>query len=140
MELLADINHRVRSAGLKAGLPSSNPNVQYGAAKFHQTTYAEDRIYGIMQIYNTLEGQSIRSDDRPILDHLVEEFGLAIDIECPVSSDRAAFFFTGTKPDLACTCELVYHRAVSRARLDVIWTHCSQRLRAKSRKIALGLS
>lgn len=84
MELLADIEDRISYAGLRSGQPSSNPNVQYSAAKFRQTQYAEDRIYGIMQIYGIRVGQSIRPNDQPSLDSLIEEFGLAINAKSPV--------------------------------------------------------
>lgn len=59
-------------------LMGKNPNVQYGIARFRTTTYPVDRVYGIMQMYNVRVGQAIRPTDRPSLEELVEEFGLAI--------------------------------------------------------------
>ncbi|KAI0864497.1 heterokaryon incompatibility protein-domain-containing protein [Xylaria cubensis] len=79
---------------------SNNPNIQYGVAKYRKTEYPEDRVYGIMQIYNIRVGQSIRPDDLPSLDELIEEFGFAINYKSVVQGQ--AFVNTSTsKPRLS---------------------------------------
>ncbi|KUI68411.1 hypothetical protein VM1G_04646 [Cytospora mali] len=83
-DLLSDIENRIYCSGVPFALLTSNPNVQYGAAKFRQTSRTEDRIYGIMQIYDLRVGQSIRTNEKPTLDELVKEFGLAINGRSPV--------------------------------------------------------
>lgn len=57
---------------------ATNPNVQYGTAKYRTTSRPEDRIYAIMQIYNLRVGQSLRPNDQPSVDSLKHEFALAI--------------------------------------------------------------
>lgn len=47
-----------------------NPNIQYAAARFRKTTYPEDRIYAIMQVYGYRLGNSAKSIRR------VRHFGL----------------------------------------------------------------
>ncbi|KAI0460578.1 heterokaryon incompatibility protein-domain-containing protein [Xylaria acuta] len=78
-----EIGQLINSTGLNH-VSSNNPNVQYGVAKYRKTEYPEDRVYGIMQIYNIRVGQSIRSDVSPSLDELIEEFGFAINYQSAV--------------------------------------------------------
>lgn len=68
---------QLQSSGI-AHTNSNNPHVQYGAAKYRRTWHTEDRIYAIMQIYGLRVGQALRPGDRPSLDDLKKEFGLAI--------------------------------------------------------------
>lgn len=63
---------------------SNIPNVQYGAAHYRKTTYPEDRVYAIMQIYNIRVGQAARAHERPSLEQLVDEFGRAINSRSPM--------------------------------------------------------
>lgn len=77
-DLLSEVEDRIYYSGLPSALVTSNPNVQYGAAKTRETYRREDRIYGIMQIYGIRVGQSVRPEDQSTLDELVEEFALAI--------------------------------------------------------------
>jgi hypothetical protein len=65
-------------------LYTSNPNVQYGAARFRKTSYELDRIYGIMQIYGLQLGESKRPHEKPTLEQLEDEFGEALMIHSPV--------------------------------------------------------
>ncbi|KAK3939037.1 hypothetical protein QBC46DRAFT_355388 [Diplogelasinospora grovesii] len=80
-EAAASAIHRIKQQILQAGfyyLFSTNPNVQYGTARYRTTTRPEDRIYAIMQIYNIVVGKSVRPDENPQLDELVPEFAAAI--------------------------------------------------------------
>ncbi|KAI1758358.1 heterokaryon incompatibility protein-domain-containing protein [Xylaria castorea] len=93
------IGQLINSTGINH-VSSNNPNVQYGVAKYRKTEYPEDRVYGIMQIYNIRVGQSIRSDDLPSLDELIEEFGFAINYKSVVQGQT--FVHTSTsKPKLS---------------------------------------
>lgn len=80
LDMLAAIRDRVSRSGLDSAFRSTDPNRVYAAAKFRQTRYAEDRIYGIMQMYNLRVGQAARPSERPSLDMLRVEFGLAINL------------------------------------------------------------
>ncbi|KAJ5371866.1 heterokaryon incompatibility protein-domain-containing protein [Penicillium concentricum] len=62
----------------------TNPNIQYGIAKYRRTSREVDRIYAIMQIYNLRVGKSARPGDSPALPSLINEFALAIITQCPV--------------------------------------------------------
>lgn len=80
-ESLADSLCKTRDKILRAGfyyLFTSNPNVQYGMARYRQTSDPEDRVYAIMQIYNLQVGKSARPDENPRLEELVDEFAIAI--------------------------------------------------------------
>ncbi|KAI0553861.1 heterokaryon incompatibility protein-domain-containing protein [Xylaria curta] len=93
------IGQLIDSTGINH-VSSNNPNIQYGVAKYRKTEYPEDRVYGIMQIYNIRVGQSIRPDDLPSLDELKEEFGFAINCKSIVQGQ--AFVHTSTsKPKLS---------------------------------------
>ncbi|KAI1741806.1 heterokaryon incompatibility protein-domain-containing protein [Xylaria scruposa] len=93
------IGQLIDSTGI-GQLFSNNPNIQYGAAKYRKTEYPEDRVYGIMQIYNIRVGQSVRPDDFPSLNELIEEFGFAINYKSVVQGQ--AFVHTSTsKPRLS---------------------------------------
>ncbi|KAI3392702.1 hypothetical protein diail_5259 [Diaporthe ilicicola] len=86
LELISRIFRAIQECGCGTNWLQgpSNPNIQYSAAKFRRTTHREDRIYAISQIYNVRVGQSARPMDRPSLEDLIEEFGLAINERSPV--------------------------------------------------------
>ncbi|KAH0536393.1 hypothetical protein FGG08_006743 [Glutinoglossum americanum] len=64
----------------------SNPNMQYGAARFRKTSREEDRIYGIMQIYGLDIGSSSSPDHKPVLEQLEDKFGKALISRSPILS------------------------------------------------------
>lgn len=76
---------------------STNPNVQYGTAKHRRTRDKVDRVYAIMQIYNIRVGQSLRPNDRPSVEALIREFGLAINSRSPLLGQ---LFLHATQPQL----------------------------------------
>lgn len=78
LDMLGAIRDRVSRSGLDIAFRCTDPNRLYATAKFRQTRYAEDRIYGIMQMYNLRVGQAARHFDKPNLERLRLEFGLAI--------------------------------------------------------------
>lgn len=63
---------------------STNPNVQYGTARYRTTSRKEDRIYAIMQIYGICVGKSARPNETPSLEELVTEFAGAINQRSPI--------------------------------------------------------
>ena len=72
---------------LQAGfhfLHCSNPNVQYGIARYRRTSRDVDRVYAIMQIYDLRVGKSIRSKERPPLAELGDEFAAALNQKSPI--------------------------------------------------------
>jgi hypothetical protein len=75
---------------------TTNPNVQYGTAKYRKTRNPEDRVYAIMQMYNIRVGQSLRPNDRPLMDSLIREFGLAINSRSPLLGQ---LFLHTTRPN-----------------------------------------
>lgn len=99
LSMAQDIIALIRSfgCGTDGPLQVTNPNVQYGAAKFRKTTRDEDRIYAISQIYNVRVGRAVRPEDHSqTLDGLVEEFGLAINTRSPLYGQL--FIHTGSPP------------------------------------------
>ncbi|KAK4197892.1 hypothetical protein QBC40DRAFT_332622 [Triangularia verruculosa] len=73
--------HDIRKQILQAGLYylfSTNPNVQYGTARYRNASRKEDRVYAIMQIYNLRVGKSANPNSNPTLDELETEFAGAI--------------------------------------------------------------
>lgn len=57
---------RIRQQILQAGfdyLFSTNPNVQYGTARYHTTTRAEDRVYAINQLSAILGQYFVHTED-----------------------------------------------------------------------------
>lgn len=86
LELANRVLHAIQKCGCGSDFiqGSSNPNIQFSAAKFRKTTYPEDRVYAISQIYNIRVGQSARPAERPPLDDLIEKFALAINAQSPV--------------------------------------------------------
>lgn len=83
LDRVEEIKKKILGAGFYF-LFTDNPNVQYGIAQHRRTTYSEDRVYAIMQIYNLRVGKSIRPDDNPSLGELIDEFALAINSKCPI--------------------------------------------------------
>lgn len=84
LKLVTAIRDRVYQSGLFVANMAQDPNLQYGMAKFRKTRRREDRVYGIMQIYNLRVGQAVRPLDKPGLEELVVEFGLAINAHSPL--------------------------------------------------------
>lgn len=66
-------------------LYTSNPNVQYGAARFRQTEFPLDRIYGIMQIYGITVGEAAEPG-RTIstMEELEDQFAAALNARSAV--------------------------------------------------------
>jgi hypothetical protein len=79
-------------------LYTSNPNVQYSAARFRKTSYELDRIYGIMQIYGLKLGESKGPYEvKPTLDQLEDEFGVALMSRSPVLAQMFTHIRTPTQ-------------------------------------------
>jgi hypothetical protein len=62
----------------------SNHNVQYGAARFRQTTCNEDRIYAIMQIYGFQLGEAAEPGREFTLDELELQFLRSLHTQSPI--------------------------------------------------------
>ncbi|RDI77049.1 Protein-glutamate O-methyltransferase [Venturia inaequalis] len=76
-------------------LHSGNPNVQYGIAKYRQTEFPLDRVYGIMQVYNLRVGEAARPGARLTLEELEDEFAGTINSTSPVLGQ---LFVHSTRP------------------------------------------
>lgn len=72
-----------------------NPHFAYGLAQHRHTRYREDRIYGILQVYDLRVGRAIRPWERPSLEELVDEFGLEINMRSLVTGQ----LFLHTSPE-----------------------------------------
>jgi hypothetical protein len=92
-DLTAANKGRILQAGFYY-LFTDNPNVQYGTARYRTTSRDVDRIYAIMQIYNLRVGKSIRPNENPSLNELVDEFALAINARCLIMGQ----LFVHTEP------------------------------------------
>ena len=79
-----EVTEILRQTGFRYSTWISNPNVQYGTARYRRTSRSEDRVYAIMQAYNLRVGSSARPQESPELDQLVEEFAIAINSNCPM--------------------------------------------------------
>jgi hypothetical protein len=77
LNLVAEIRNRILQAGFNYFM-TDNPNVQYGIAHYRTTSRDVDRVYAIMQVYNIRVGKSIRPNENPSLEELIDEFALAI--------------------------------------------------------------
>ncbi|KAK1250092.1 hypothetical protein MKX08_010095 [Trichoderma sp. CBMAI-0020] len=89
---------RVKQLILQVGfyyLFSTNPNVQFGTARYRTTKRREDRVYGIMQIYGLCVGRSARPDENPSMEELVIEFAAAINYN---SAILGQFFIHVSQP------------------------------------------
>ncbi|KAJ5115227.1 heterokaryon incompatibility protein-domain-containing protein [Penicillium alfredii] len=73
---VAQLTNHILQAGFYFFL-GSNPNIQYGIAKYRRTSREVDRIYAIMQIYNLRVGKFAHPGDNPTLPSLITEFALA---------------------------------------------------------------
>ncbi|KAI1751067.1 hypothetical protein F4782DRAFT_202360 [Xylaria castorea] len=80
---IGNMQNLIVSAGFYY-LYSENPNVQYGTAQYRKTRDNEDRIYGIMPIYNLRVGKSARPHESPNFEELEIEFGETINARCPI--------------------------------------------------------
>lgn len=94
MRVLGDL---LETSGVSQ-LNSNNPHIQYGPAKYRQTTRAEDRIYAIMQIYGLRVGQALRPHEQPSLDELRTEFGMAINTLSVVQGQMFVLYFHTVSP------------------------------------------
>ncbi|KAL2155753.1 hypothetical protein VTH82DRAFT_495 [Thermothelomyces myriococcoides] len=78
---------RIKQQILQAGIYcvfSTNPNVQYGMARYRFASFEEDRVYGIMQIYGLRLGKAARPETKPTLRELVREMAEAINKMSPI--------------------------------------------------------
>ncbi|KAK8087415.1 hypothetical protein PG994_002389 [Apiospora phragmitis] len=77
----------IHRSGYPTALRTSNPNIQWAAARFRTTTFQQDRIYGIMALYNIQVGDavpnaSIRKDRS--FSELELEFATALNTKSPL--------------------------------------------------------
>ena len=82
--VVRDITELLRQTGFRYSTWISNPNIQYGTARYRKTSRLEDRVYAIMQAYDLRVGSSARPQESPGLEQLVEEFAIAINAKCPM--------------------------------------------------------
>lgn len=84
---LSEIRERVKCAGLNMFPFATNPNIQYGMARFRETSNYLDRIYGIMAVYNLRVGAALPGADtsrKYTLDELEDEFAISINARSPL--------------------------------------------------------
>ena len=85
--LVGDIRERVKRAGLTMFPFATNPNIQYGMARFRETSNKLDRIYGIMAVYNLRVGATLPGADTSrdyTLEELEDEFAISLNARSPL--------------------------------------------------------
>ncbi|KUI65531.1 hypothetical protein VM1G_00131 [Cytospora mali] len=86
-DLVSKIRERVKRAGLIMFPFATNPNIQYGMARFRETSNKLDRIYGIMAVYNLRVGAASPGADTSreyTLDELEDEFAISLNARSPL--------------------------------------------------------
>ncbi|KUI56257.1 hypothetical protein VP1G_03603 [Cytospora mali] len=84
---VSEIRERVKRAGLIMFPFATNPNIQYGMARFRETSDKLDRIYGIMAVYNLRVGAVSPGADTSreyTLDELEDEFAISLNARSPL--------------------------------------------------------
>ncbi|KAI0858805.1 hypothetical protein F4860DRAFT_484839 [Xylaria cubensis] len=93
IELLQSIEKQIARLALNA---PDNPVVLYTAAAMRRTTFAEDRIYGIMQVFNLCLGKSRSPGSNFSLRDLELQFSGELNEKSPV---WAQLFFHTSQPE-----------------------------------------
>lgn len=87
MDLVGSIVEAVKRSGYPASTLANNSNIQWAAAKFRNATNAEDRIYGIMALYDIQVGDAspnVLKRNNPSLSELEREFVIALNAKSPL--------------------------------------------------------
>ncbi|KAI1321245.1 hypothetical protein F5Y16DRAFT_389205 [Xylariaceae sp. FL0255] len=77
----------IRKSGFPTSNLANNPNIQWAATQYRNATNAEDRVYGIMAMYNIQVGDAVPNNanrKKPSLQELETEFAVTLNVRSPV--------------------------------------------------------
>ncbi|KAK8103573.1 uncharacterized protein PG998_010606 [Apiospora kogelbergensis] len=87
-DLIQSIVRSLKRAGYSTDTLASNPNIQWGAARWRTVSSEQDRVYGIQAIYNIRVGESVPNavirQHHPLLAELQMEFAASINAKSPL--------------------------------------------------------
>ncbi|KAI0899296.1 hypothetical protein F4806DRAFT_333206 [Annulohypoxylon nitens] len=86
-DLVNSVIETIQRSGYPARTLANNPNIQWAAAQLRNATNAEDRIYGIMALYNIQVGDAapnVVQRKNPSLSELEREFAIALNAKSPL--------------------------------------------------------
>ncbi|KAK8016926.1 hypothetical protein PG993_015115 [Apiospora rasikravindrae] len=85
--LVDSVVKSIKRGGYPANALVNNPNLQWAAAQNREATNAEDRVYGIMALYNIRVGDAVPNNTtpkKPSLSELETEFAIALNTVSPL--------------------------------------------------------
>ena len=85
--LVSSVIEAIKRSGYPARTLANNPNIQWAAAQLRNATNAEDRIYGIMALYNMQVGDAAPNASQrknPSLPELEREFASTLNAKSPL--------------------------------------------------------
>ena len=97
-DLVDSVIETIKRSGYPTRTLANNPNIQWAAAQLRNATNAEDRIYGIMALYNIQVGDAapnIVKRKNPSLPELESEFAITLNAKSPLLGQ----LFVHTSPE-----------------------------------------
>ncbi|TRX89878.1 hypothetical protein FHL15_009150 [Xylaria flabelliformis] len=77
----------IRQSGFPTRNIATNPNIQWAAAQYRNATNAEDRVYGILALYNIQVGDTVPNNanrKKPSLRELETDFAVTLNAKSPL--------------------------------------------------------
>lgn len=102
--LVDSVIEAIKRAGYPARTLANNPNIQWAAAQLRNATNAEDRIYGIMALYNIQVGDAApsaaikRNKNPSLLPELEREFAVTLNAKSPLLGQLFVHAGPGRRP------------------------------------------
>ncbi|KAI1747587.1 hypothetical protein F4782DRAFT_418257 [Xylaria castorea] len=85
--LVDSVVRAIRQAGFPTSNLATNPNIQWAAAQYRNATNAEDRVYGILALYNIQVGDAVPNNanrKKPSLRELEADFAVTLNAKSPL--------------------------------------------------------
>ncbi|KAI0456527.1 hypothetical protein F5B21DRAFT_154806 [Xylaria acuta] len=85
--LVDSVVRAIDRCGFPASNLANNPNIQWAAAQYRNATNAEDRVYGIMALYNIQVGDAVPNNanrKKPSLRELETDFAITLNTKSPL--------------------------------------------------------
>ncbi|KAI0184659.1 hypothetical protein EV127DRAFT_316831, partial [Xylaria flabelliformis] len=85
--LVDSVVRAIRQSGFPTSNLATNPNIQWVAAQYRNATNAEDRVYGIMALYNIQVGDAVPNNanrKKPSLRELETDFAVTLNVKSPL--------------------------------------------------------
>ncbi|KAI0552600.1 hypothetical protein F4679DRAFT_73500 [Xylaria curta] len=86
-KLVDSVVRAIKRCGFPKSNLANNPNIQWAAAQYRNATNAEDRVYGIMALYNIQVGDAVPNKanrKKPSLQELEIDFAVTLNAKSPV--------------------------------------------------------